>query len=248
MSAGSAEILVVIPARYASTRFPGKVLAPLHGKPLVLHAYDRLREAPALAEVIVATDDERVVDVVHAHGGEVALTAPEHASGTDRVAEVARARNADIVVNVQGDEPLVDPALVLEVAGALAGNPDADMATARRRITSREHLDDPNVVKVVCDGAGRALYFSRAPIPHPRDAADEGSAAWQHIGLYAYRRDFLLEFATWPPTPLEQCEKLEQLRALEHGRTIMVVDTMYESIGVDTPADLERVEHQLAER
>lgn len=246
MSGRPADILVVIPARYTSTRFPGKVLAPLHGKPLILHVHDRLAGAAGLSEVVVATDDARVADAVRAHGGHVVMTSPDHESGTDRVAEVARGREADIVVNVQGDEPLIEPALVREVAAALKRDAGADMATARRPVTAPEHLADPNVVKVVCDKRGRALYFSRAAIPHTRDAAG-GLAAWQHVGIYAYRRDFLLAFAAWPPTPLEQREKLEQLRALEHGCAISVIDTRYESIGVDTPADLRRVEQQLAE-
>lgn len=246
MSGRPADILAVIPARYASTRFPGKVLAPLHGKPLVLHVYDRLAGAAGLSEVLVATDDEHVAEVVRTHGGRVAMTSAGHESGTDRVAEVARGSEAEIVVNVQGDEPLIDPALVVEVAAALERDAGAHMATARRRLSEPEQLADPNIVKVVCDERGRALYFSRAPIPHTRDA---GAAldAWQHIGIYAYRRDFLLAFAAWPPTPLEQREKLEQLRALEHGCAISVIDTHYESIGVDTPADLQRVERQLAE-
>jgi 3-deoxy-manno-octulosonate cytidylyltransferase (CMP-KDO synthetase) len=241
---GSCRVLAVVPARYASTRFPGKVLAPLAGRPLVYHTYSRTCEARHVSQVIVATDDDRVRDALVPLNVPVVMTRQDHASGTDRIAEVASRHDAEIVVNVQGDEPLIDPHTVDEVVHALRNQPDIPMATARRRITDAQEISDPNVVKVVCDSRGRALYFSRYPIPYVRDAADSLSSLtchWQHIGIYAYRRGFLLEFASWPPSNLERLEKLEQLRVLERGRPIAVVDTTYRSIGVDTPEDLERV-------
>lgn len=240
----SSRVLAVVPARYASTRFPGKVLAPLAGRPLVYHAYARACEARCVSQVIVATDDESVRDTLAPLKVPVVLTRKDHASGTDRIAEVAGGHDAEIVVNIQGDEPLIDPHTIDAVIQALMDQPDVPMATARRLITDEREFNDPNVVKVVCDSRGRALYFSRYPIPYIRDAADASPNSpchWQHIGLYAYRRRFLLDFATWPPSALERLEKLEQLRVLERGFPIAVVETKYRSIGVDTPEDLERV-------
>ena len=240
------EVLVVIPARFGSTRFEGKVIAPLAGKPLVMHVYDRASSVDCVSKVLIATDDERVRDAIAPFAPEVVMTRPDHPSGTDRMAEVAMNESADIVVNVQGDEPFIDPRTIQSVIDALIDNPDIPMATARRIITDQESVQNPNVVKVVCDKQGRALYFSRNPIPYPRDKefdADMG-CWWQHIGLYAYRRDFLLDYANMKPTPLEELEKLEQLRVLENGYAIAVVDTEYESIGVDTPEDLELVKQR----
>ncbi|MCX5757303.1 MAG: 3-deoxy-manno-octulosonate cytidylyltransferase [Candidatus Hydrogenedentes bacterium] len=235
------KVLAVIPARFASTRFPGKIIAPLAGKPLVVHTFERTREAHLVDEVIVATDDARVADAVAPYGVPVAMTRADHPSGTDRIAEVAACSDAAIVVNVQGDEPLIDPNTIDAAIRALLDDASLPMATVRRLIVDRSFVDDPNVVKVVCDIRGRAIYFSRHAIPYVRDAADRAAACyWQHIGLYVYRRNFLLRYARLPQTPLEKLEKLEQLRVLENGFDIAVVDTEYESIGVDTPEDLEK--------
>ncbi|MBI4558806.1 MAG: 3-deoxy-manno-octulosonate cytidylyltransferase [Candidatus Hydrogenedentes bacterium] len=236
------KILAVIPARFASTRFPGKVIAPIAGKPLVAHVYERCRNCALLTETVVATDDPRVVEALTPFNVMVAMTRSDHPSGTDRIAEVAARSDAAIVVNVQGDEPLIDPLTIDATVRALLSDADVPMATAKRQITELERIADPNVVKVVCDERGRALYFSRFPIPYVRDHGDRGKARyWQHIGIYAFRRDFLLKYAKMPATPLEKLEKLEQLRVLENGYPIAVVETEYLSIGVDSPEDLERV-------
>ena len=243
------KVLAVIPARYGSTRLPGKVLADLAGKPLVWHVYNRASQAALVDETLVATDDRRVVDALEPLGVRVLLTRADHATGTDRLAEVARQCPADILVNVQGDEPLIDPGTIDAAIGPLLANPCVPMCTVRHRIHDPRRIADSNVVKVVCDAAGRALYFSRSPIPHVRDAAspfDGEGLYWQHVGLYAYRREFLLHFASLPQTLLEKAEKLEQLRALEHGFPIAVVDTEHESLGVDTLADLQWVRRQIA--
>lgn len=242
--ASDPKILAVVPARYASTRFPGKVIAPLAGKPLVYHAYAQARKAALVSRVVVATDDARVVEALAPLGVELVMTRDDHPSGTDRIAEVAAQSEADIIVNVQGDEPLIDPNAIDAAIRPLIDDHEVPMSTARRRLTDPARIADPNVVKVVCGLDGRALYFSRHPIPFIRGAGDEVAEAgmhWQHIGLYVYRRAFLLTYAGWAPTPLERSERLEQLRALEHGVPIAVVDTEYESIGVDTPEDLARV-------
>jgi 3-deoxy-manno-octulosonate cytidylyltransferase (CMP-KDO synthetase) len=239
---------VVIPARHDSTRLPGKVLLPIAGKPMLQWVFERARASHA-SEVLIAADDERIAHTAERFGAPCIMTARTHASGTDRIAEVARSRGwsaADIVVNVQGDEPLMPPALIDQVAGELAAHP-VDLATLATPIDSLAELLDPNVVKVVCDRAGMALYFSRAPIPWQRDAA-AGSAARscdgsrRHRGIYAYRVAALLQLARWAPTPLEQSEKLEQLRALEHGLRIRVGDALHRpGPDVNTPEDLERV-------
>lgn len=242
---------VVIPARYASTRLPGKPLADIAGQPMIVRVAAAARSSRADG-VWVATDDERIVSAVRQHGFDAVMTDANHLSGTDRIAEVADQLNwddADIVVNVQGDEPLLDPALIDLVAGALRGDPDAAMATAAHPLTSAADFFNPNVVKVVCDARGRALYFSRAPIPWDRDqfadrrdALPEDLPAQRHIGLYAYRVSFLRRFGELAASPLERCESLEQLRALWHGYSIQVVSIDHPPApGVDTPEDLERV-------
>ena len=247
---------VVIPARFASTRLPGKPLADIGGKPMVVRVAEAALRSGAF-EVWVATDDERVAAAVAAQGHRAAMTRSDHASGTDRIAEVAEVfgwRDDDIVVNVQGDEPLIDPALVGAVARALAADADAAIATAAHAIDSIDDLMNPNVVKVVSDAAGRALYFSRAPIPWPRDAfacsrdaLPQGLAARRHIGLYAYRVSFLRRYGQLTPGPLEQWESLEQLRALWHGFRIRVIDCAHAPApGVDTPEDLARVRQVFA--
>jgi 3-deoxy-manno-octulosonate cytidylyltransferase (CMP-KDO synthetase) len=237
--------IVLIPARYESSRFPGKPLASLAGKPMIEHVYRRAALARGVTRVIVATDDERVAAAVERFGGEVVMTLATHPTGTDRLAEVATRIECDIVVNVQGDEPLIDPAMIEQVVTPFDTDPELQMSSLRTRIESPDELADPNVVKVVVDHRDRALYFSRAPIPFVRDAGDRAQA-WRHIGLYAYRRGFLPRFTALAPTPLERAERLEQLRALEHGFAIAVLETTHRSIGVDTPADLARVEALLA--
>lgn len=242
---------VVIPARYASTRLPGKPLADIAGQPMIVRVAAAARRSGAEG-VWVATDDERIVSAVRQHGFDAVMTDANHVSGTDRIAEVADQLNWDdteIVVNVQGDEPLLDPGLIDSVAGALRSDPDAAMATAAHPLASAADFFNPNVVKVVCDARGRALYFSRAPIPWDRDRfADSRDVlpadlpAQRHIGLYAYRVRFLRRFGQLAASPLERCESLEQLRALWHGYPIQVVGIDHAPApGVDTPEDLERV-------
>ncbi len=249
-------VRVVIPARYASTRLPGKPLRLIAGRPMIEHVHARARASGAAA-VIVATDDGRIADACASFGADVALTDPAHASGTDRLAEVARQRrfaDEDVVVNVQGDEPLIAPANVAEVAALLAADRGAALATLATPIDDLAEYLDPNVVKVVRDGAGRALYFSRAPIPWQRDAAAAGvedarryAGALRHIGLYAYRAGALKRLAALPPSPLESAERLEQLRALENGLAIAVgIAAARPGPGVDTEADLARVAALLA--
>jgi 3-deoxy-manno-octulosonate cytidylyltransferase (CMP-KDO synthetase) len=239
----SPSVVAVIPARYQSTRFPGKALAELGGRPMIEHVYRRAAEAPAVDAVVVATDDQRIVDAVEAFGGFARMTSSAHRTGTDRVAEVAADLTCAIVVNVQGDEPLIEPAMIGAVVEPLRLDPSIPMATVRRLLTDPDDYTSPHVVKVVTDARGDALYFSRAPIPAaPADGPAEAvrAAAYVHVGLYAFQREFLLRFAALPQTPLERSESLEQLRALEHGYRIRTVVTEHHSIGVDTPDDLER--------
>ena len=239
-----ARVVAVIPARYASTRFPGKPLADLGGRPLIEHVYRRVAECGAVGTVVVATDDERIQKAVEAFHGRVQMTHAAHVSGTDRVAEVARGLDCEIVINVQGDEPLIEAAMIEESLQPFA-DPTLQMGTLRRRIEDPAELASPNVTKVVVTTDGNALYFSRTPIPYRRDAGAP-LEAWTHVGLYVYRRKFLLEFARMAPTTLERLEALEQLRALEHGIRIAVVETRYNTMGVDTPQDLEKVRRLLS--
>jgi 3-deoxy-manno-octulosonate cytidylyltransferase (CMP-KDO synthetase) len=239
------SILAVIPARYHSTRFPGKALVDIAGRPLIEHVYRRASAATSIDALVVATDDERIARTVEGFGGVACMTSPEHVSGTDRLAEIAAAVPCGLFVNVQGDEPLLDPSLIDAAVEPLRTNPGIVMATAARPLTSDAEMSNPNMVKVVRDHDGFALYFSRASIPHGRDALSTGIAR-VHIGLYVYRRDTLLRLASLMPGPLEQAEALEQLRALEHGIRINVVDTAYESCEVNTPEDVERVKELLA--
>jgi 3-deoxy-manno-octulosonate cytidylyltransferase (CMP-KDO synthetase) len=235
------RVVVIIPARYESTRLPGKPLADLHGLPMIQHVYQRAQRARAVDRVLVATDDERIRAAVERFGGDVVMTGCAHRTGTDRIAEVASSLDADVVVNVQGDLPLLDPGLVEAAVEPLRADAGLPMATIQTAIRSRAELENPNVVKVVTDRDGYALYFSRSPLPYHRDGVAAGAAlGHKHIGLYAYRRDFLLTFAQLPPTPLEQAEQLEQLRALERGFRIKVTAVESASIEVDTAADLER--------
>jgi 3-deoxy-manno-octulosonate cytidylyltransferase (CMP-KDO synthetase) len=234
------KFLGVIPARFSSSRFPGKVLAPLAGKSMLQHVYERASQARYLSSTIIATDDERVFEAAKSFGARVRMTHAHHASGTDRVAEVASAENADVIVNIQGDEPLIDPDAIDAAILPVAHDPDILMATLKKKIQDPAEITNPNVVKVVTDRAGDAIYFSRCPIPFDRDQA-RGTPYFKHIGLYIYQRDFLLNYSALPVGPLEQTERLEQLRALENGYKIRVTETEYESLGVDTPEDLERV-------
>ena len=250
MGKAKLQVLAVIPARYASTRLPGKVLMEVAGKPIVQHVYDRTCHAHLVDDVVVATDDERVVGALKRFGTNVVMTSPDHPSGTDRIAEVAASSSAEIIVNVQGCEAIIDPRMIDEAIQPLLDDPNVLMATLKHRITDQSEIDDPNVVKVVTDKRNRALYFSRAPIPAVRDIADRKARQrcyFKHIGLYVYRRDFLLSYAKMAPTPLEKLEKLEQLRALENGFEIVVIETQYDSVGVDTMESFERVK-QLLER
>jgi 3-deoxy-manno-octulosonate cytidylyltransferase (CMP-KDO synthetase) len=232
---------IVIPARYASSRLPGKPLLCETGKYLIQHVYERACESAA-SDVIVATDDRRILQAVHSFGGQAMMTRDDHVSGTDRVAEVAESLNADVIVNLQGDEPLIEPQTLDLLPGLLERDPQCDMATLAAPITSLEQWHDPNCVKVVRDSRGRALYFSRSPIPFVRDGEPDFTSRrfLQHLGLYAYRRGFLLKLAKLPPEPLEECEKLEQLRVLALGYRIQVGIISHANRGVDTPADYER--------
>jgi 3-deoxy-manno-octulosonate cytidylyltransferase (CMP-KDO synthetase) len=234
------KILGVIPARFHSTRFPGKVLAPIASKTMLQHVYERASLSRYLTSTIIATDDERIFNAARGFGARVRMTSADHLSGTDRAAEIAASDNAEIIVNIQGDEPLIDPAAIDAAILPLAHEPDIVMATLKKRIEDPREISDPNVVKVVTNHQGDALYFSRCPIPYDRDRTTS-IAHFKHIGLYVYQRDFLLSYSTLPVGPLEQAERLEQLRALENGFPIRVVETEYESMGVDTPEDLERV-------
>jgi 3-deoxy-manno-octulosonate cytidylyltransferase (CMP-KDO synthetase) len=234
-------VVIIIPARYGSTRFPGKPLAPLWGKPIIQHVWERAKRSCLRQRVIIATDDERIAAAARGFGAEVAMTRPDHPSGTDRVAEVAAGLQADLVVNVQGDEPLVDPAAIDAAVAPLLADPTIPMGTLAAPCEDVADLANPNVVKVVMDRAGFALYFSRLPIPFVRDGHAD-TTKYRHIGLYVYRREFLLGLAKLAPTPLEQAEKLEQLRVLEHGHRIRVVVVQSASPGVDTVEDLRRLE------
>jgi 3-deoxy-manno-octulosonate cytidylyltransferase (CMP-KDO synthetase) len=247
--------VAVIPARYDSTRLPGKPLLPLAGKPLVVWVAERARAARTVSRVIVATDDQRILDAVEAAGFEAMMTRADHASGSDRVAEVARSLDAGIIVNVQGDEPLIEPDTIDRAVNALIEDPEAMMATTSEMIDTAAAVLSRSVVKVVADDNGRALSFSRNPIPFPNQAVRQHGSIEaalrnepallfsfrKHTGLYAYRREFLLEFSGWLPSASEKAESLEQLRALERGVTIKVIEAAAPSIGVDTREDLERV-------
>ena len=238
----------VIPARWGSTRFPGKSLAPICGRPMIAWVVERAAGARRLAEVLVATDDERIRAVVEALGFGAVMTRGDHPSGTDRIAEAVRGRDADVVVNIQGDEPLIDPGLVDRLVAEMAGGA-WEMATAAAVIEDPAAVADPSVVKVVCNRHGQALYFSRSVIPFVRDGGfDRGGLYRRHIGLYAYRRDFLERMVAERPCRLERAEMLEQLRAMDMGARIRVLDWCGELAGVDTPEDVPRVERLMARR
>jgi 3-deoxy-manno-octulosonate cytidylyltransferase (CMP-KDO synthetase) len=239
--------VAVIPARYASTRFPGKALADIAGRPMIEHVYRRAAAARNVDAVLVATDDQRIADAVTKFGGDVRLTKSTHATGTDRIAEVAEALDCDLVVNLQGDEPLIEPAAIDEAIEPFRHDAALNMTSLCRRFGPADDVRDPHIVKVVTNRFGDALYFSRAPVPHVRDTTgrSDAPAPLKHIGLYVQRREFLLKIASLEPTPLERAEALEQLRTLEHGFSIRMVETTHDSIGVDTHEDLERVRRLL---
>jgi 3-deoxy-manno-octulosonate cytidylyltransferase (CMP-KDO synthetase) len=235
----TARVVAIVPARYASTRLPGKALALIAGKPMIEHVYRRASDASRVNAVVVATDDHRNADAVTGFGGLAVMTSGAHQTGTDRLAEVAASLSSEIIVNVQGDEPLIDAGAIDACVNALFTHHDDVMSTVRRKLEEHEAAN-PAVVKVVVDRHDHALYFSRSPIPFRRGEGD-GAARWAHLGLYGYRRTFLLTLAGLAPTPLEQSESLEQLRVLEHGYRIRCVETGSFSVGVDTQADLDRV-------
>ncbi len=248
------KVVAVIPARYGSTRFEGKPLADILGKPMIQRVYEGVSRSRLINEVIVATDDRRIVEAVEGFGGKALMTSPDHATGSDRVAEVARKRRAEIIVNVQGDEPLLTGAIVDQAVKPLLKDASIPLSTLMTRIEEVKDWINPNTVKVVVDQKGFALYFSRSPIPFPRDlnverllaASSRGKnplphRAFKHIGVYVYRREFLLRYSKMKHTPIEKLEKLEQLRALENGYPIKVTAVDYEPLSVDTPEDLGKV-------
>jgi len=239
------HLVGILPARWGSSRFPGKPLHVLAGKPLIQHVWERCLGCTKLDDLLVATDDERIRDAVLSFGGKVVMTSSDHPTGTDRLAEAVKAVPAAThVINIQGDEPLIDPALIDDLAAAMIADPELPMATAANVIDDEDAFADPNVVKVVLDASGHALYFSRSPIPYRR-TTPVGLAVYRHKGLYGYRRDFLERFVGWPPSVLEQTESLEQLRALENGARIKVLITNDDSIGLDTPEQAPLVERLL---
>lgn len=241
----SKKVAAILPARWGSTRFPGKPLHVIAGKPLIQHVWERCGRARTLDRVIIATDDMRIAEAAFGFGAEVSLTSPKHQSGTDRVAEVAKKlRGVSHIINVQGDEPLIDPKLVDRLAKTLLASGKVEMITAANEFAEGEDFQNPNAVKVVLDANSDALYFSRSPIPFARDGVSK-TPLLRHQGIYGYSVRFLQQFVKWKPTALEQTEQLEQLRALEHGAKIRVVVTKHASIGVDTPGDAENIERLL---
>jgi len=237
------QVVAIIPARYESTRLPGKPLALIDGKPMIQHVYERARRVALVDRVLVATDDARIAGAVRGFGGEVVMTRADHPSGTDRIAEVAADLDADVLVNVQGDLPFLQAQMVDATVALMRADSALPMATLKAAIRDEAEMNNPNIVKVVTDRDGFALYFSRSPLPYwrgPADGVADGVLGYRHIGLYAYRREFLLTFARLAPTPLERAESLEQLRALEWGFRIQVAETLTAGVEVDTPQDLER--------
>lgn len=244
------KIVAVIPARWSSTRLKGKVLADINGKPMIQHVWERVKKAHEVDEVIVASDKEKVLKAVESFGGTAMFTSPEQPSGTDRLAEVAGSVEADVFINIQADEPMIHPLMVDELAQVFQYERNVQMATLIKRINDPGEIADPNVVKAVVDRKGYALYFSRSPIPYIWDkqsgSEDISGRYFKHIGLYSYTKDFLFTYTNLPKSTLEEEEKLEQLRALEHGYKIRTIQTQYETIGVDTQEDLERVREVMA--
>ncbi|MBM3856427.1 MAG: 3-deoxy-manno-octulosonate cytidylyltransferase [Verrucomicrobia bacterium] len=250
MKQKSSGVVLIIPARWGSTRFPGKLLHPLAGKPLLQHVWDRCRKARSIDRIIIATDDQRIKKVATSFGAEVVMTSTKHQSGTDRIAEaVKKLEKKEVaifshVINVQGDEPLIDARLIDRLAKTMLQDSKVEMITAATPLDEETYRNDPNIVKVVLDQRGDALYFSRSLIPYHRDLHNPKSAVHPllHLGIYGFRKESLKKFVTYRPSPLERCEKLEQLRALEHGIKIRVLTTTHRALGVDTPEDAKRIE------
>jgi 3-deoxy-manno-octulosonate cytidylyltransferase (CMP-KDO synthetase) len=236
----------IIPARYKATRFEGKVLADLVGRPVIQHVYEMADESKALDDLIVATDDERILKAVKDFGGKAVLTSVDHKTGTDRLTEVVNPLDVNIVVNIQADEPFAHHSMIDDMVNALINDASAHMATVVKRITDKDEAIDPNVVKAVIDKNGYALYFSRSPIPFER--GQKAEAFYKHLGLYAYTKDFLFTYTNLPQSHLEKVESLEQLRVLEHGYRIKTVETGIETIGIDTPEDLKKAKKAFLER
>ncbi len=240
------DAIGIIPARYGATRFEGKVLADLMGKPVIQHVWENAKRASTLADLIVATDDVKVKEEVERFGGKVVLTAKEHKTGTDRLREVVNPIDTKVVVNIQADEPLLHPSMIDDIVRPLLEDKGILMTTLKKKITDPEDLRNPNVVKVVTDKNGYALYFSRSPIPFPR--FHDGVVFYKHIGLYGFTKEFLFTFTNLPVSALENIEGLEQLRVLENGYRIKVAETQFDTIGIDTPEDLERAKEVLISR
>jgi 3-deoxy-manno-octulosonate cytidylyltransferase (CMP-KDO synthetase) len=237
--------LGIIPARYAASRFEGKVLANIGNKPMIQHVWERAKKAHSLDDLIIAADDDRIIKVVEGFGGKAVFTSKSHPSGTDRLREIANPLDVDIVVNIQADEPLLNHSMIDSLVNTLRDDQGIVMASLMKKIDNREEISNPNLVKVVVDKNNFALYFSRSPIPFSGSVLDSKCQFYKHIGLYAYTKDFLFTFANLPPSSLEKYEKLEQLRALENGYRIKMIETKYDTIGVDTPEDLERAKATL---
>lgn len=231
-------IIAIVPARYNSIRFPGKPLVKIGDKPMIQHVYEQVIQVDSLKDVIVATDDLRIKEVVSSFQGKVVMTSPHHPSGTDRIAEVARNLSCDVIVNVQCDEPFIHPAMISELLTPFQQKEAPPMSTLKKRIIALEEIKDPNTVKVVTELNGMALYFSRSPLPYPQK---KDHLYYKHLGIYAYQRDFLMHLSQLKQTPLEKAESLEQLRVLENGYQIQVVESAHNSISIDTPKDLERI-------
>ncbi len=237
------KIIGIIPARWGSTRFEGKVLANIAGKPMLQHVYERAKQAKLLDGVLIACDDERIFKACEKFGARTVLTSSNHPSGTDRIAEAAKKISCGLVINIQGDEPLIKPSVIDDLARAMMEERVAPVGTLIKKMENKQEIENPNIVKVIVDQHKYALYFSRAVIPYPRDQKDfEGITYYKHLGIYAYRKDFLLNFKNLPKSKLEEIEKLEQLRMLEAGYKIKTILTDVETMGVDTPEDLEKVE------
>jgi 3-deoxy-manno-octulosonate cytidylyltransferase (CMP-KDO synthetase) len=240
------DVIGVIPARYSSTRFEGKVLADILGKPMIQHVWERAKQALLLDDLIIACDDETVASVARGFGAKVVATSRDHSCGTDRIIEVINPLDVKIAINIQGDEPLIHPTMIDSVAQALLEDEGISMATIAKKIENKEELKDPNVVKVVIDKNNFALYFSRGAIPfHAQDSELKTPVFYKHVGLYGYTKDFLFIYKNLPPSGLEKTECLEQLRVLEEGFRIKVIETKYDTVGVDTPEDLEKVRNYL---
>ena len=241
------NVIGVIPARFQSVRLEGKPLALIGGRPMIQHVYERAAQSSLLTDLLVATDDARIFDAVSGFGGKAVMTSPDHRSGTDRVAEATANIAADVVVNIQGDEPFISPRVIDQLVAPFHGEAGVEMSTLMRPIDNERDLQDPNVVKVVLKLNGNALYFSRSPLPFFRNAVP-GLPVLRHKGIYAYSRSFIERFVTWPPSPLERAESLEQLRALENGASIKVLLTNDASPGVDTPEQAREIERILSQQ